>query len=779
MSARIASLPIRSKLMLLACVTSGVALLIAGGIHAYNDYRSGRYQLVHRLQTQAEVTALNSAAAVTFDDAKAAGGMLDALRADPAIVRAAIVHADGSPFVSRDLAAKRAPRNTGVRAQADIVLDERIGRVELSASTAELSSELRRDLWITLATLVGALSVALLAASWLQRFVSGPILALAKATRAVSEDGDYSVRVAQGGSDEVGRLVESFNGMIEQIAERDRQLRDYHVQLEQKVAERTAELAAALKDAQAAARAKAEFLANMSHEIRTPMNGVIGMLDLLEAGRLEPQERGMLDTARNSADALLAVINDVLDFSKIDAGRLVLEDIEIELRPLVEEVATLFSLQAHKKGIELSCFIHCDVPGVVRGDPTRLRQVLANLTSNAVKFTSQGEVFIGLRARQPEAPTESGRALTHIEIEVRDTGIGMSPEVLRSLFQAFTQADSSTTRRFGGTGLGLTIAKRLVEAMHGTLTVRSEPGKGSTFVLDVPLLAVSPADVRGRRDLHGMRALVVDDNATNRAILEHYLSTAGIQFTSAPSASAGREAAHAAAAKGECFDVAVLDYQMPDVDGLGLVADLRKDARTAALPCVVLSSLGDRSGVDNTDGVAAWLGKPVRQSALLRVLGSVAGRAADRDSSAAVARVPAPTPARREFRDARVLLAEDNEVNQQVARRVLASFGITTRIAVNGEDAVEQVRSGHFDLVLMDCQMPVMDGYAATEAIREWEQVEGRARTPIIAVTANAMSGDREKCLAAGMDDYLSKPFKRDALGVVLGRWLMSLRESA
>ena len=760
MKRRIASLPIRVKLMLLACLSSGVALLISGGVHAFTDYTSGKHRLLHRLQTQTDVAALNTAAAVAFDDSKAAANILEALRADSAIVQAAIIRADGTVFVSRNFRREGAQPAAGmVSAQADIELGDRLGIVRLWASTDELDAELRRDAMILVLVVGSALLVALLAASRLQRFVSRPILALAAAAQAVSKRRDYSVRVPEHGTDEVGHLIHSFNQMVSQM-------QDHHAQLEQKVAERTAELNAALKAAQTAAQAKAEFLANMSHEIRTPMNGVIGMLDLLESDRLEPQQRGMLDTARNSADALLTLINDVLDFSKIDAGRLALESIDVELRPIVEEVATLFSRQAHAKGVEVSCLVHDDVPAVVRSDPTRLRQILANLVSNAVKFTERGEVFIGLRVSALQ-----GEDL-NVDIEVRDTGIGMSREVLARLFEAFTQADSSTTRRYGGTGLGLTIAKRLAEAMGGTVEVRSEPDEGSVFTVRLPLKVVRSA---GRRqDLQGLKALIVDDNSTNLRILEHYLSSAGMTCTSALSAPAGLELARTAAATTAPFDIVVLDYQMPGMDGLGLIAGLRADPRTARTPCVVLSSLGDRAGVPNTADVAAWVAKPVRQSALLRILATVVGRASDRDPL--VAQRPA---VQHQFRGASVLLVEDNEVNQQVARRVLNMFGIQPDIAVNGEEALACVRTERFDLILMDCQMPVMDGYAATEAIRRWEQAHGRTRVPIVAMTANALAGDRERCLAIGMDDYLSKPFKRDALGVLLAKWLSPLEDIA
>jgi two-component system, sensor histidine kinase and response regulator len=519
--------------------------------------------------------------------------------------------------------------------------------------------------------------------------------------------------------------------------------------------------------AEAANRAKSEFLANMSHEIRTPLNGVIGMLDLLDTHALDPEQRSMLDTARSSADALLTLINDVLDFSKIEAGKLALEQIDFELASLVEEVATLFSREAHSKGLELSCLIHRDVPAVVRGDPTRLRQILANLVSNAVKFTAHGEVFVSLRVAPNDAV--KGEDVFTLVAEIRDTGIGMSQEAMGRLFQAFTQADSSTTRRYGGTGLGLTIAKRLVEAMQGTLQVSSKIGEGSTFTVTLPLTAAERTTAAPPTVLRGLKALIVDDNPTNRLILEHYLSAARMKHVSADSGLAGLEAARSAAKSGAPFDVILVDYQMPEMDGLGFIANLRADPLIANSACVMLSSLGDRGGLPNTEGVAAWLGKPLRQAALLRILASIVDH-----TSGTPQLVGKRTGEQLTFPGARVLLAEDHEVNQMVALRVLSAFGIAAELAVNGEEALKLAKAQHFDAILMDCQMPVMDGYEASQAIREWERTTDGKHIPIIAMTANALSGDRARCLAAGMDDHIAKPFRREALGATLAKWIRS-----
>ena len=758
------SLPIRLKLVLLAAVVGAIALFASAGINTTSDFYSGRNALVHRLHTQAQIAALNSSAALSFDDAEVATQILEALRADTAIVSAEVERADGQRFVHVNL--RQRPGHILVVTE-DIIVGERIGRVTLWGTDQELHDELKRNLVVLACVIALSLAIGLLAAQGLQGIVTRPILALADAAERVSTRKDYSARVTVEHDDEVGRLVVSFNGMLEELEAQARRVAEHRAELENKVTARTAELVDALRSAQAATRAKAEFLANMSHEIRTPMNGVIGMLDLLHLERLEPEARSMLQTARGSADSLLGLINDVLDFSKIDAGRLTLEKIDFELRPLAEEIATLFTQQASVKGVEVACVIHNDVPAVMGGDPTRLRQVLANLMGNAVKFTHQGEVFLGIQCREPAV---EGGTIT-IQIVVQDTGIGMTPEVTARLFEAFTQADSSTTRKYGGTGLGLAITRKLIDAMGGTIKVKSEPGKGSIFSVFLPLEVRAHEPLVRPASMKGLRALVVDDNATHRCVVTHYLEHGDATFDIAESAHAGLESARAAAQAGHPFDAILLDFQMPEMDGVAFLKALRADAAIAGTHCVALSSLGDKVPGAEDLGVAAWLTKPVRRAQLLEVLDTIAGRSSAKTVTAARQAVVDPT-----FGHARVLLVEDNRVNQLVAARMLKAFGIEALVVADGAQAVAAVQARTFDLVLMDCQMPELDGYDATRAIREWEAPRIAAgiapRLPIVAMTANAMLGDREKCLAAGMDDYLSKPIKRDVLLASLVRWL-------
>jgi two-component system, sensor histidine kinase and response regulator len=755
------SLPIRTKLVLLSGLVAAFALLISGGVHMMADYSNGKEALSQRLHTHARIAALNTSAAVAFSDIDVARHILDSLKADPAIVYAEIVLADGHPFVSRVLLPNR---QRTLHADADIVAGERIGRVTVWGTDHDLMVDLRRDLFALACVILASLGLSLLVASGLQGLIARPILALAAAADRVSTQKDYTSRVPVKSDDEVGKLVTAFNGMLEELQAQAVRVGEHQANLESKVEARTAELQEALKNAQAATRAKAEFLANMSHEIRTPMNGVIRMLDLLSMEQIAPDAQSMLQTARSSADALLNLINDVLDFSKIDAGRLTLEKIDVELRPLAEEVATLFSKQASAKGVELACLVHNDVPTVMGGDPMRLRQVMANLVGNAVKFTNSGEVSLGIHCRESPAPN----GIVTVQIVIRDTGIGMTPEVTERLFEAFTQADSSTTRKYGGTGLGLAITRNLVDAMGGTIEVRSEPGEGSVFSIFVPLEVRARPSLTRVVNLEGLRALVVDDNATTRCILTHYLEHGEAYCDVAESADAALATLRAAAATGKRFDVVLLDHHLPGRDGMSFLQEMRADPVLAHTHCVVLSSLGARMPEVDRLGVTAWLTKPVRKSQLLDVLAGLYGRTTTAREAAATLSSP-----EHRFDDARVLLVEDNRVNQLVAARMLETFGIKAMVVSDGRQAVATVLERPFDLVFMDCQMPEMDGYDATHAIRTWENRTGATRRlPIIAMTANALEGDREKCLAAGMDDYLSKPIKRDVLGTALMHWL-------
>ncbi|HEV3416660.1 MAG TPA: response regulator, partial [Pirellulales bacterium] len=510
--------------------------------------------------------------------------------------------------------------------------------------------------------------------------------------------------------------------------------------------------------AELASRAKSEFLANMSHEIRTPLNGVIGMLELLSGTNLDTRQQRYARIARSSADSLLSLINDILDFSKIEAGKLELDHTDFDLHQLVEDMSEIFAQRAEDKKLELACHVRHDVPAAVRGDPDRLRQVLVNLTNNAIKFTERGEVVIRV-SLETETP---GDAV--VRIEVSDTGIGIPPDRMNRLFKTFSQVDASTTRRYGGTGLGLAVCKQLVELQGGAIGVESEPGRGSTFFFTIRLEKQPAADRKSKLplELTGLRVLAVDDNATNLEILEAQLAAWKFDYATAKNGPEALRKLEEAAAAGKPFRLGILDMQMPEMDGLQLAAAIKSRPAIANVLLIMLTSIGESMAAErmNEFGLAAHLTKPARQSRLFDAIIAAAAHPRDlRDadsgpirSSVNLAAIP---PGSR-----RILLAEDNEVNQLVASEILAQAGFICDVVDNGLAATEAVARGNYDLVLMDCQMPQMDGFEASRAIRERQRRlgDGAARVPIVALTANAIKGDRELCLQAGMDGYVTKP---------------------
>ena len=793
------NLSIRKKLLGIVMVACGAALVLVAVLFTLYDRATFLGEKKQDLIAAARMIGSNSTAALSSHDIRLAREVMNALQAKHHVVSACIYDSDGTVFAKYSRSLNRVnypsppatledgPRIVGrhmILFQDIILNSEAIGKIYIEADLEDLDDRLRRFVVIDFVVLLGSLTVAFLLSYRLQRFISEPIRELTEAA-VLSTHEDYSIRVTKRSNDEIGILVGSFNHMLDRIQERDGALKSAKDQLELRVQERTEELRAEVAEreraememrrardaAEEASRAKGEFLANMSHEIRTPLNGVLGMTDLALETDLTSEQREYLETVKTSADSLLTVINDILDFSKIEVGKIDLEAIDFDLRDCIEGTLRTLALRADEKKLELLCEIPPEVPEVVRGDPGRLRQVIINLVGNAIKFTGKGEVALKI---QVEAADAEDRIL---HFTISDTGIGIPLDKQKHIFDAFSQADSSTTRKYGGTGLGLSISTRLVEMMRGRMWVESEIGRGTRFHFTVRLgvadsKAIKVGIAAGPGILRDKKVLVVDDNRANQRILEGMLKRWEMRSSSAASGDEALAQLTAAQVAGDPYALILTDMHMPNMDGFTLIELIRQKTELSTAIIMMLTSAGHRGDAArcNELGVAAYLLKPIRQTELREAIARALG--------AGQQRRPMPLITRYSLQDARepseglrVLLAEDNQVNQRLAARLLEKRGHFVTVTANGREALDALEKGPYDLVLMDLQMPEMDGFQATAALREREKHNG-THLPVVALTAHAMKGDRERCLAAGMDGYLSKPIRSRELDDLLASYL-------
>jgi two-component system, sensor histidine kinase and response regulator len=778
----LAELPLRRRTRLIAWGLAATGVLAASLLHLGAEGLSAWHRAAAGLSAEATVAAQAAALAMDANDDAQVRSALALLHTDPN-VRSVVLRDRTGQLVAAWPDSPRGDSHSaaGPNGFTGYVLDvpvepslARRGTLRVEGDfNGEFATALEHCLLFSLA--IGAVAAALvtLLLKFLSDDVHAPVEGLLRSVRALRASDDLKGRLEESSRGEFGALQTEINGLLGGRETSESNLRAYKSEFERRVLQRTQQLDAAVAEAreavsraEGASRAKSDFLARMSHEIRTPLNGVLGMAELLQdSPKLDERQRRYAVVIHQSGKALLQLINDILDFSKIEAGKLELDKARFCVREMVEDALEIMAERAQSKGLELVCDIPSELDTVVIGDSLRLRQVIINLLSNAVKFTERGDITIRVRM-QPGVPNAD------FTFEVIDTGIGIKPENCTDIFDAFVQADPSASRRYGGTGLGLAICQQLVQLMGGTIAVESDFGKGSNFHLTVPLpLDRTAAREKKARGLATTRFLVVEKSEAANRMLRQHLQSWGAFCSDLDSAQAALARLRRAFA-GE-FDALILDAQLPGASPTALVRAVRDIPAFAETPILMLYPGSGEPPPEARDvtGPVGWQNKPIRRSQLRNALERLLGRheaepqeptTQSSTPAAAAAAARPPSPSRR------VLVVEDNPVNREVVAAMLQKLDYESQLACSGKEALQMLAAGSYGVVLMDCQMPDLDGYETTRRIREWELVESRARTPIVALTANALSGEAEKCLAAGMDHYLSKPLSIEQLRAAL-----------